>query len=117
LCERDASTRAVIVCAARQLVSELGAGAALVKGGHREHDADDCLALRSRAGIDVRWLAGARIPGGEVHGTGCALSAAIAARLARGDALLAAVEAARAFVRDGIASAHEIGGGRRVLGF
>jgi hydroxymethylpyrimidine/phosphomethylpyrimidine kinase len=50
-----------------------------------------------------------------VHGTGCALSAAIAARLALGDALPAAVDAARAFVRAGIASAHAIGAGRPVL--
>jgi hydroxymethylpyrimidine/phosphomethylpyrimidine kinase len=117
LCERDVSTRAGIEAAARQLVGELGAGAALVKGGHRERDADDCLALRSDAGVELRWLAGERIPGGEVHGTGCALSAAIVARLARGDALLAAVEAARAFVREAIANAQAIGGGRSVLGF
>jgi hydroxymethylpyrimidine/phosphomethylpyrimidine kinase len=116
LCERDVSTREGMESAARQLVSELGASAALVKGGHRERDADDCLARKSDSGVEVRWLAGERIPGGEVHGTGCALSAAIAARLARGDELLAAVEVARAFVRDGIANAREIGGGRRVLG-
>jgi hydroxymethylpyrimidine kinase/phosphomethylpyrimidine kinase len=115
LCERDVSTRAGMESAAKHLVGELGAGAALVKGGHRERDADDCLALTSESGVDVHWLAGERIPGGDVHGTGCALSAAIAARLARGDALRAAVEAARAFVRAGIANAHEIGGGRRVL--
>lgn len=117
LCERDVSTRAGIESAARQLVAELGAGAALVKGGHRSGDADDCLALKGDAGVEVRWLAGERIPGDDVHGTGCALSAAIAARLARGDGLPAAVDAARAFVRAGIANAHAIGGGRRVLGF
>jgi len=116
LCERDVSTRAGIESAARHLVGELGANAALVKGGHRERDADDCLALRSGAEIELRWLAGARIPGGDVHGTGCALSAAIAARLARGDELIAAVENARAFVRAAIAGAQSIGAGRRVLG-
>jgi len=115
LCERDVSTRAGIESAARHLVSDLGGGAALVKGGHRERDADDCLALRSGAGIDLRWLPAERIPGGDVHGTGCALSAAIAARLARGDDLPAAVEAARRFVRAGIANARAIGAGRRVL--
>jgi hydroxymethylpyrimidine kinase/phosphomethylpyrimidine kinase len=116
LCERDVSTREGIESAARQLVSELGAGAALVKGGHRERDADDCLALRTDAGVDLRWLAGERIPGPSVHGTGCALSAAIAARLARGDEISAAVETARAFVREAIAGAQAIGAGRRVLG-
>jgi hydroxymethylpyrimidine/phosphomethylpyrimidine kinase len=117
LCERDVSTRAGMESAARQIVRELGAAAALVKGGHRERDADDCLALRAGSGVELRWLAGARIPGGDVHGTGCALSAAIAARLARGDEPLAAALAARAFVREAIANAESIGGGRRVLGF
>ncbi len=117
LCERDVSSRAGIESAARQLVTELGAAAALVKGGHRADDADDCLAVKGDAGIEIRWLAGERLAGGEVHGTGCALAAAIAARLARGDALPAAVDAARAFVRSGIANAHTIGSGRRVLGF
>jgi len=117
LCERDVSTRAGVESAARHLISELGAAAALVKGGHRERDADDCLALRTEASIDVRWLRGERIPGGDVHGTGCALSAAIAARLARGDELSAAVEGARTFVRRAIAEAQPIGAGRRVLVF
>jgi len=116
LCERDVSTRTGMESAAKHLIHELGAAAALVKGGHRERDADDCLALRTDSGSDVRWLAGERIPGGAVHGTGCALSAAIAARLAHGDALIAAVETARAFVRAAIANAQAIGGGRRVLG-
>ncbi len=117
LCERDTSTRAGIEAAARHLVAELGADAALVKGGHRTSDADDCLALASPAGVELRWLAGERVPGPSVHGTGCALSAAIAAGLARGAALVAAVESARAFVRTAIANAQAIGGGRRVLGF
>jgi hydroxymethylpyrimidine/phosphomethylpyrimidine kinase len=116
LCERDVSTRAGIEAAARHLITELGAGAALVKGGHRERDADDCLALRAGAGIELRWLTGERIPGGDVHGTGCALSAAVTARLARGDTLPTAIDAARAFVRAAIQNAHAIGNGRRVLG-
>jgi hydroxymethylpyrimidine/phosphomethylpyrimidine kinase len=117
LCERDVSTRAGTEAAARHLVSELGAAAALVKGGHRERDADDCLAVRVASGVELRWLAGERIAGGDVHGTGCALSAAIAAQLGRGKPLHAAIEVARGFVRAGIAHAHEIGSGRRVLGF
>lgn len=117
LCERDVSTRAGMEAAARHLVVELGVPAALVKGGHRQQDADDCLALRTEAGVEVRWLAGERIPGADVHGTGCALSAAIAARLACGDALPAAIDTARSFVREAIVNAQAIGGGGRVLGF
>ncbi len=98
-------------------MTELGAGAALVKGGHASSGAADCLAVRSDAGVDVTWFEDERIPGDPVHGTGCALSAAITARLAQGDSLLDAVRAGRAFVRAAIANAFAIGSGARVLGF
>jgi hydroxymethylpyrimidine/phosphomethylpyrimidine kinase len=100
--------------AARALVEEYGAQAALVKGGHRAGAPDDLLASREGSGISLRWLAGERIPGGGAHGTGCALSAAIAARLARGESLLAAVEGARGFVREALRRA-EVRGGARFL--
>jgi hydroxymethylpyrimidine/phosphomethylpyrimidine kinase len=117
LCERDVSTRAGIEGAARRIVDELGARAALVKGGHREADADDCLAWSGDAGLELAWLPGARVPGPSVHGTGCALSAALAAQLARGRGLREAVERGRAFVHAAIENAQAIGAGRRVLGF
>jgi hydroxymethylpyrimidine/phosphomethylpyrimidine kinase len=98
--------------AARWFVAEAGAEAALVKGGHRDGAADDCLARREGGGIALAWLPGERIAGAPVHGTGCALSAAIAAALARGEALEAAVARARAFVRDAIARAETVGAGR-----
>ena len=103
--------------AARFFVTEFGANAALVKGGHASGGADDCLAERTRDGVDVTWFDAERIPGDPVHGTGCALSAAIAARLASGDTVRAAVATGREFVRSGIAKAHAIGAGSRVLGF
>jgi hydroxymethylpyrimidine/phosphomethylpyrimidine kinase len=112
----DVSSRRGAEQAARWFVSEAGAEAALVKGGHADGAADDCFARREGAGVAVSWLPGERIPGAPVHGTGCALSAAIAAGLARGDALDAAVARARAFVRDAIARAEAVGGGR-LLGF
>ena len=46
-----------------------------------------------------RWWRGPRIPTANTHGTGCTLSSAIAAGLARGLDLAAAVDAARAYVR------------------
>jgi hydroxymethylpyrimidine/phosphomethylpyrimidine kinase len=96
---------------------ELGARAVLVKGGHREPDSDDLLALRSQGdGIQLEWLPGERIPGDPVHGTGCALSSAIAAELALGAELVDAVARARAFVRAAIASARVAGQGARLLG-
>ena len=67
--------------------------------------------------MSLTWLPGLRIEGEPVHGTGCALSAAITARLARGEALLPAVEAARRFVAEGIRRAVRIGGGAPFLGY
>jgi hydroxymethylpyrimidine/phosphomethylpyrimidine kinase len=98
--------------AARALL-QLGAKAALVKGGHADGPADDVLATRE----GVTWLRGERLPGAPVHGTGCALSAAITARLARGEALLDAVRAAKTFVAGGIAAARALGHGARILDF
>jgi hydroxymethylpyrimidine/phosphomethylpyrimidine kinase len=112
----DVSSRRGAEAAARWFVAEVGAGAALVKGGHASGAADDCLAQREGTGVAVAWLPGERIAGAPVHGTGCALSAAIAAGLARGDALDAAVARGRSFVRDAIARAEAVGGGR-LLGF
>ena len=108
----EATTREGAERAARFFISDLGAEAALVKGGHREGDADDLLAWREGTGVALRWLPGERLAGGGAHGTGCALSAAIAARLALGDALLPAVEGARAYVRAALANAVERGGAR-----
>jgi len=91
---------------------ELGAEAVLVKGGHAEGPPDDYLAARGRPGV---WLRGERAPVGRVHGTGCALSAAITARLARGEPLEAAARGAKAWVARAIAGARELGKGARLL--
>jgi hydroxymethylpyrimidine kinase/phosphomethylpyrimidine kinase len=101
----DVSTREGVEAAAAQLVTGLGAGAALVKGGHRDGPPDDLLALRSGGSASFHWLAGERIAGTEVHGTGCALASAIAAHLARGAPLRDAIESGRHFVRDAIRNA------------
>jgi hydroxymethylpyrimidine/phosphomethylpyrimidine kinase len=113
--------------AARQLVLDLDLTAVLLKGGHREKDSDDLLVMRRLTReddasdptpqIDVEWLAGERLPGSPVHGTGCALSAAIAARIARGDGLRDAIITSRAFVHDAIENAHTLENGARILDF
>jgi len=102
--------------AARQLAAELELGGLLLKGGHLDGDADDLLVLRREDGtIDAEWLPGERIAGDPVHGTGCALSAAIAAGLAKGQSIRDAVVAARAFVRDAISDAQTLHNGARIL--
>jgi hydroxymethylpyrimidine/phosphomethylpyrimidine kinase len=128
LTKRSLARRRDAEDAARELVEDLKLEGLLLKGGHREGDADDLLVLRPKpAGKDpiaeggeslrVEWLPGARLPGGPVHGTGCALSAAIAARLAHGDPLYDAVVAARAYVRHAITNAKTLGNGARILDF
>jgi hydroxymethylpyrimidine/phosphomethylpyrimidine kinase len=124
LIDRDVSTQAGMEAAARSWIGDLGAAAVLVKGGHLAGSPDDLLARRgpggppgSRQAVELCWLSGERVGGGPVHGTGCALSAAIAARLARGEALEPAVHAGRAFVHEAIARAEPVGGGARLLGF
>jgi hydroxymethylpyrimidine/phosphomethylpyrimidine kinase len=116
LTESDVSTEEGTEVAALALVNELGAGAALVTGGHRDGPPRDLLAIRDGGGVSLRWLGGERIEAGPVHGTGCALSSAITARLARGDSLADAVEAGRRFVADALArTATETRRGRLLL--
>jgi len=113
----DVSTDEGIEAAACALVSNLGAGAALVKGGHREGAPRDLLALREGGSVSLHWLDAVRIDAGPVHGTGCALASAIAAGLAMGETLVAAVEQARRFVADAIGRSAARGRHARLLGF
>lgn len=92
--------------AARALV-DLGARAALVTGGHLPGDPVDVL----HDGHALHDLPAARIPGPSPHGTGCALSAAITAELARGTSLEAAVVAAKRWLGHAIARALTLGHG------
>jgi hydroxymethylpyrimidine kinase/phosphomethylpyrimidine kinase len=113
----DTSSDAGCERAARELVERFGADAALIKGGHRAGAPNDLLALRAGSELELHWLAGERIDAGAVHGTGCALSAAIAAELACGASLRDAVLTAREFVAEGLRNAHAPGSGARLLGF
>ena len=93
-------------------IAELGAKAVLVKGGH----------LTGPEAIDVLFFDGRtvhisapRIDTKHTHGTGCTLSAAIAARLALGDALEDAVRAAKQYVTLAIRQAPALGKGHGPL--
>jgi len=95
---------------AQRLVA-LGARAVLVKGGHGTGpESVDFLATAE--GIERR-LAAPRVETRNTHGTGCTLSAAIAALLARGLPLPEAVAAAKDYLTAAILAADElaIGGG------
>ena len=94
---------------------EMGARAALVKGGHLLGEGmADVLALRDGK---ARVFEDERIPGGNVRGTGCALASMIAGFLAQGRELQAAVQEARALLGRAMEAAEEIGPGHRVLSF
>ena len=80
----------------------LGAQAVLIKGGHGS-GAESVDLLVERAG--VARFAASRIATENTHGSGCTLSAAIAAGLAKGAALADAVGAAKDFISRAIAAA------------
>jgi hydroxymethylpyrimidine/phosphomethylpyrimidine kinase len=80
--------------AARALLG-LGCPAVLLKGGHAT-GAQAVDVLATPAGL--RRLSLPRVPDADAHGTGCALAAALAARLARGEPLEVAAEGAKAYV-------------------
>ena len=113
----DVSTEEGVQAAGCALVVNLGAGAALVKGGHRDGPPDDLLVVRSGGSASLLWLRGERVEAGNVHGTGCALSSAIAADLARGAELQPAVERARRFVANGLRHAEAAGHRARLLAY
>ena len=99
-----------MVQCAKELLS-LGVGAVLVKGGHLADGeaSPDCLVAAGDA--DPTWLEGDRIAGRHTHGTGCVLSAAITAELARGRTPVEACVTAKRFVERAIAAGLELGSG------
>ena len=129
---------------AARIIREMGARAVLIKGGHllgarascppsqqtqgegkrasrRDEEAGRMPALQGEA-IDVLDNDGLvtvfraeLIAGGEVHGSGCTLSAAIAACLGKGQNLEEAIQAAKSFVTEAIRRSPALGHGARPL--
>ncbi|WP_046112384.1 bifunctional hydroxymethylpyrimidine kinase/phosphomethylpyrimidine kinase [Aquincola tertiaricarbonis] len=79
---------------------ELGAQAVLLKGGHLPGDTVVDV-LKSREGLHRRFQA-PRLHSRNLHGTGCTLSAAVAAALALGQPMADAVAAAHAYVQQAL---------------
>ncbi|WP_435067773.1 bifunctional hydroxymethylpyrimidine kinase/phosphomethylpyrimidine kinase [Haloplanus sp. C73] len=94
---------------------DMGADAALVKGGHVVDDGDwviDTLVMTTADGDRrVRTFEHPRIDTDATHGSGCTLSSAIAAHLAHGETLGYAVEAGTAFMERAIRYGYDVGGG------
>lgn len=82
----------------------------LLTGGHGEGDVIVNRWLHNGGERTWRWP---RLPG-EFHGSGCTLAAAIAARLAQGDAMVDALERAQAFCHAALAQSFAIAPGQRI---
>jgi hydroxymethylpyrimidine/phosphomethylpyrimidine kinase len=92
--------------AARDIV-DLGPRAVVMKGGHRSGDATDVLFDGQRFHV----LSAERVDTVNTHGTGCTLSAAIAAELARGRDVADAVGSAKRYLTEAIRHASPLGAG------
>jgi hydroxymethylpyrimidine kinase/phosphomethylpyrimidine kinase len=105
----------MIQAAAR--IRELGPGAVLIKGGHMQHvqthvtEAVDVLDDQGTVTLFREEM----LAVGEVHGSGCTLSAAIAACLGRGDDLASAVREAKRYVTNLIRNSPRLGHGAKPL--
>lgn len=98
--------------AAAMALLELGPRAVLLKGGHLEgEEAVDLLATRER----VQAFSAPRVRTRNTHGTGCTLSAAIAALLAQGKPLEEAVAQAKAYLTRALETAPPLGRGHGPL--
>lgn len=79
----------------------------LLKGGHSINDANDLL----YSGGEYRWFKGKRIDNPNTHGTGCTLSSAIAANLAKGFCLAKSVERAKEYISGALEAGLDLGKG------
>jgi hydroxymethylpyrimidine/phosphomethylpyrimidine kinase len=93
--------------AAGRMIEAMGPQWVLVKGGHLPGSPVDLLV----GGGDVIRVQGERVASAHTHGTGCTLASAIASRLALGDEMPTAVEAAKEYVTGAIAAGFPLGAG------
>ena len=79
----------------------------LLKGGHSINDANDLL----YADGEIVWFEGKRIDNPNTHGTGCTLSSAIAANLAKGSSLTESVQKAKDYISGALSAMLDLGQG------
>ena len=96
-----------IEAAAKRIGDAYGC-AVLLKGGHNINDANDFL-YADGAGT---WFYGTRIDNPNTHGTGCTLSSAIAANLAKGFDLPAAIQRSKDYLSGALGAMLDLGRGR-----
>jgi len=98
---------------AAKAIARMGAQAVLVKGGHIFHE-EKAVDILYQGGA-FTLLEGKRHDTRDTHGTGCSLSSAIAAEIAKGREIPKAVERAKAYVNTAIRHGLRIGGGHGPL--
>lgn len=79
----------------------------LVKGGHNINDANDLLWANGK----FTWFEGKRIDNPNTHGTGCTLSSAIAANLAKGFSMEESVRRAKEYISSALSAMLDLGNG------
>lgn len=108
---RSIETPAAMPAAAAELAG-MGCRSVLLKGGHLEEgDSDDCLFVGETRKVVA--LAAGRVPTLNNHGTGCTLSSAVAAFLAKGEGVEDAARHAKEYITQAIraGAAYRIGHG------
>ncbi|MDF7641692.1 bifunctional hydroxymethylpyrimidine kinase/phosphomethylpyrimidine kinase [Bifidobacterium sp. ESL0784] len=93
--------------AARRITKHCGDCAVLVKGGHGRDGANDLLLDNGQ----ITWFRHERIVNPNTHGTGCTLSSAIAAGLAKGQSLTESVQKGKDYLTGCIAAGLDLGAG------
>lgn len=88
-------------------IKNLGANTVLLKGGHLDGPPNDLF----YDGENFHWIKGERIHTKNTHGTGCTLSSAIAANLAKGATMLEAVTEAKRYITNAIQHSLDLGHG------
>ncbi|WP_312942260.1 bifunctional hydroxymethylpyrimidine kinase/phosphomethylpyrimidine kinase [Oscillibacter sp.] len=92
---------------AAKAISDAYGCAVLCKGGHQLNDANDLLYRNG----ETRWFNGRRIENPNTHGTGCTLSSAIAANLAKNYGMDESVERAKAYISEALGAMLNLGAG------
>lgn len=100
-----------MLAAARIIAEKFGCNV-LCKGGHSVNDANDLL---FRMNGTHHWFMGRRVDNPNTHGTGCTLSSAVAANLAKGMAMPEAIQSAKDYISGALGSMLDLGHGNGPL--
>ena len=96
--------------AAAEFIGRTWGCSVLLKGGHSVNDANDLLWTQDR----YQWIRGERIDTPNTHGTGCTLSSAIAANLAKGFHLEDSVRRAKEYLAGALNAGRNLGLGHGI---